>query len=173
MSPMKALPHGSYHSSLALGTLSRDVFRLTVAGLVSRTQQFSLQDLRLNFSEWSFTSRQGDRLPSHDSSWSGCTLNELIEFVGVSGQAHYIEFVCSQSESEGAFSVPVADLDHGEIGLVWERNGESLSAEEGGPLLVLVPGLDGYQPLPGVSRINLVIIPCSNGRRGPGPALAA
>jgi DMSO/TMAO reductase YedYZ molybdopterin-dependent catalytic subunit len=93
--------------------------------------------------------------------------------VGVSGQAHYIEFVCSESASEGAFSVPVAELEHREIGLVWERNGEFLSAEEGGPLLVLVPALEGYQPLPGVSRINLVIIPYSTYRGGLAPALAA
>ena len=172
MASMKALPHDSCDSSLAL-TQRWDVFRLTVAGLVSRTQQFSLQDLRLNFNEWSSAGRQGDRLPSHDSSWSGCSLNELIEFVGVSGQAHYIEFVFSESETGGVFSVPVTDLEHGEIGLVWQRDGEPLSADEGGPLLVLVPGLDGYQPLPGVSRINLVIIPCSTSRRGPGPALAA
>jgi len=172
MASMKALPHDPYDSSLAL-TQRWDVFRLTVAGLISRTQQFSLQDLRLNFNEWSSAGRQGDRLSSHDSSWSGCSLNELIEFVGVSGQAHYIEFVFSESETGGVFSVPVTDLEHGEIGLVWQRDGESLSADEGGPLLVLVPGLDGYQPLPGVSRINLVIIPCSTSRRGPGPALAA
>jgi DMSO/TMAO reductase YedYZ molybdopterin-dependent catalytic subunit len=172
MSSVKALPHDPYDSPLAL-TQHWDVFRLTVAGLVSRTQQFSLQDLRLNFNEWSSAGRQGHRLLSQDSSWSGCALNELIEFVGVSGQAHYIEFVFSESETGGVFSVPVTDLEHGEIGLVWQRNGESLSADEGGPLLVLVPGLDGYQPLPGVSRINLVIIPCSTGRRGPGPALAA
>jgi DMSO/TMAO reductase YedYZ molybdopterin-dependent catalytic subunit len=173
MSFMKALPHDPYDSSLAL-TQRSDVFRLTVAGLVSRTQQFSLQDLRLNFNEWSSTSRHGDRLSSHDSSsWSGCSLNELIEFVGVSGQAHYIEFVFSESKTGEVFSVPVTELEDLEIGLVWERNGESLSAEEGGPLLVLVPGMDGYQPLPGVSRINLVIIPCSTSRRGPGPALAA
>jgi DMSO/TMAO reductase YedYZ molybdopterin-dependent catalytic subunit len=172
MPSMNALPHDSCDSSLAL-TQRWDVFRLTVAGLVSRTQQFSLQDLRLNFNEWSSAGWQGDRLSSHDSSWSGCSLNELIEFVGVSGQAHYIEFVFSESETGGVFSVPVTDLEHGEIGLVWQRDGESLSADEGGPLLVLVPGLDGYQPLPGVSRINLVIIPCSTSRRGPGPALAA
>jgi DMSO/TMAO reductase YedYZ molybdopterin-dependent catalytic subunit len=169
---MKAFPHDSCDSSLAL-TQHWDVFRLTVAGLVSRTQQFSLQDLRLNFNEWSSAGRQEDRLSSYDSSWSGCSLNELIDFVGVSGQAHYIEFVFSESEASGVFSVPVTDLEHDEIGLVWQRNGESLSAEEGGPLLVLVPGLDGYQPLPGVSRINLVIIPRSTSRRGPSPALAA
>ena len=169
---MEALPHDSYDCSLAL-TPRWDLFRLTVAGLVSRTQQFSLRDLRLHFNEWSSAGGNGDRFSAHGVSWSGCSLNELLEFVGVSGQAHYIEFVFSESETDRVFSVPVTDLKHGEIGLVWERNGESLSAEEGGPLLVLVPGLDGYQPLPGVSRISLVIIPGSISRREPSPALAA
>jgi DMSO/TMAO reductase YedYZ molybdopterin-dependent catalytic subunit len=168
---MKALPHDP---STALVAQSRDnAFRLTVAGLVSRTQQFSLQDLRLNFSERSFDGAHGDRFSEDEKSWQGCSLNELIEFVGVSGQAHYIEFVCSQAVPENAFSVPIADLEHHEVGLVWEREGASLSAEDGGPLLALVPGLDGYQPLPGVSRINLVIIPCSTCRGGFGPVLAA
>jgi DMSO/TMAO reductase YedYZ molybdopterin-dependent catalytic subunit len=171
MHQMKAFPHDS---STALVAQSRDnAFRLTVAGLASRTQQFSLQDLRLNFSERSFDGRQGDRFSATEESWQGCSLNELIEFVGVSGQAHYIEFVCSQSVPDRAFSVPIADLEHQEIGLVWERDGASLSAEDGGPLLALIPGLDGYQPLPGVSRINLVIIPCSTYQGKFDPVLAA
>ena len=168
---MKALPHDS---STALAAQSRNnAFRLTVAGLVSRTHQFSLQDLRLNFNERSFDDRQIDRFSTGEKSWQGCSLNELIEFVGVSGQARYIEFVSTESPSNGAFSVPVAELEHQEIGLVWERNGESLSADEGGPMLVLVPRLEGYESLPGVSRINLVIIPCSTNRTEVGPALAA
>src|SRR5260370_29698766 len=137
MSSMKALPHDSCDSSLAL-TQRWDIFRLTVAGLVSRTQQFSLQDLRLNFNEWSSAGRQGDRLSSHDSSWSGCSLNELIEFVGVSGQAHYIEFVFSDSETGGVFSVPVTDLDHRELGLLLLRDGGTVSAHEGGPFCEMV-----------------------------------
>jgi DMSO/TMAO reductase YedYZ molybdopterin-dependent catalytic subunit len=167
---MKALPH---HSSTALADEVRNnAFRLTVAGLVSRTQQFSLQDLSFNFNERSFDSQQTDRFSAEKKSWQGCSLNELIEFVGVSGQAHYIEFVCSES-TPGAFSIPVAELESQEIGLVWEQNGQSLSTKEGGPLLVLVPGLEGYEPLPSVSRINLVIISCSTNRSGLGPVLAA
>jgi len=165
---MKALPHDS---STALAARN-NAFRLMVAGLVSRTQQFSLQDLHFNFNERSFASEQPDRFSAEQKSWLGCSLNELIEFVGISGQAHYIEFVCSEPAT-GAFSIPVGELESQEIGLVWERNGQSLSAEEGGPLLVLVPGSEGYQPLPGVSRINLVIVPCSKHRSGLGPALAA
>ena len=168
---MKALPHDS---STALATQSQNnAFRLTIAGLVSRTQQLSLQDLRFNFNERSFDSRPIDRFSANEKSWQGCSLNELIEFVGVSGQAHYIEFVCLDSGLEQAFSVPVAELQNQEIGLVWEQNGQSLSAEKGGPLLVLVPTLDGYDSLAGVSRINLVIFPCSTNRRRLGPALAA
>jgi len=171
MRRMKVLPHDA---STALAAQSRNnAFRLTVAGLVSRTHQFSLQDLRLNFNERSFDNRQTDRFSTSEKSWQGCSLNELIEFVGVSGQAHYIEFVCLESGSDATFSVPVAELESQEIGLVWEQNGESLFAAEGGPLLVLVPGLEGYELLPGVSRINLVIIPCSTNRGGMGPALAA
>jgi DMSO/TMAO reductase YedYZ molybdopterin-dependent catalytic subunit len=170
MRVMKALPHDSL---TALAAQSRNnAFRLTVAGLVSRTQQFSLQDLRFNFNERSFDSRQTDRFSAEKKSWLGCSLNELIEFVGVSGQAHYIEFVCSEPAT-GAFSIPVRELDSQEIGLVWERDGQSLSAEEGGPLLVLVPGLEGYQPVPGIARINLVIIPCSTKQSDSGPVLAA
>ena len=171
MRVMKALP---LDSSTALTSENLNhAFRLTVAGLVSRTQQFSLQDLRFNFNERSFDSRKTDRFSADEKSWRGCFLNELIEFVGVSGQAHYVEFVCSEPGPERAFSVPVAGLERQEIGLVWERNGESLSVEEGGPLLVLVPGLEGYQCLPGISRINLVIISCSTNRGGLGPVLAA
>ena len=170
MRAMKALPHDS---STALAVQDQNnAFRLTVAGLVSRTQQFSLQDLRFNFNQRSFDGRQEDRFSAEQKLWQGCSLNELIEFVGISGQAHYIEFVCSEPAT-GAFSIPVGELESQEIGLVWERNGQSLSDEEGGPLLVLVPGLEGYQPLPGVSRINLVIIPCSTNRSDLGPALAA
>ena len=117
-------------------------------------------------------SGQADRFSAEQKSWVGCSLNDLIEFVGISGQAHYIEFICSEPAA-GAFSIPIGELESQEIGLVWERNGQSLSAEEGGPLLVLVPGLEGYQPLPGVFRINLVIVPCSTNRRDWGPALAA
>jgi DMSO/TMAO reductase YedYZ molybdopterin-dependent catalytic subunit len=171
MRAMKALPHDS---STALATHRRNhAFRLTVAGLVSRTQQFSLQDLRFNFNERPFDSRKTDRFSADEKWWRGCSLNELIEFVGVSGQAHYVEFVCSEPGPERVFWVPVAGLEWQEIGLVWERNGESLTAEEGGPLVVLVPGLEGFRHLPGVSRINLVIIPCSTNRGGVGPVLAA
>jgi hypothetical protein len=75
-------------SPTALTTENRShAFRLTVAGLVSRTQQFSLQDLRFNFNERCFDSRKTDRFSADQKLWRGCSLNELIEFVGVSGQA--------------------------------------------------------------------------------------
>lgn len=167
---MKAFPRDS---AVAVAADSHDSFRLTIAGLVSRTLQFSLQDLRLNFSERSFDRSEGDRFPAGDRSWLGCSLNELLEFVGGSGQAHHIEFVCFQPEADRAFSVPIRNLEQEDIALVWEQDGKSLASAEGGPLLALVPTLEGYRVLPGVYRINLVIIPCSIHFNGPTPALAA
>jgi DMSO/TMAO reductase YedYZ molybdopterin-dependent catalytic subunit len=91
MRVMKALPHDSSTVLAAQGR--NNAVRLTVAGLVSRTQQFSLQDLRFNFNERSFDSLQTDRFSAEQKSWLGCSLNELIEFVGVSGHADYIELL--------------------------------------------------------------------------------
>src|ERR1700752_2735556 len=105
---MKALPHDS---STALAAQGRNnAFRLTVAGLVSRTQQFSLQDLHFNFNERSFDRRQADSFSAEQKSWLGCSLNDLIEFVGISGQAHHIEFICSELAAR-AFSIPIGERE--------------------------------------------------------------
>jgi DMSO/TMAO reductase YedYZ molybdopterin-dependent catalytic subunit len=144
-----------------------DFFRLTIAGLVSKTFQFSLADLHLNFAEKTFKPTSAVREhPEDENAWSGCLLNELIDFVAVSGQARHIEFVSWQSSQENTqpqrltCSVPITTLEHEEIGLAWGRNGEFLSAERGGPLVALLPSLGGYEELPGISRINLVLLPC-------------
>jgi DMSO/TMAO reductase YedYZ molybdopterin-dependent catalytic subunit len=143
-----------------------DFFRLTVAGLVSRTFQFSLEDLSFNFAEKAFKPNAvGREHPEDESTWSGCLLNELIDFVAASGQARHIEFVHWQLGQENnrpqrlTCSIPITTLEQEEVGLVWGQNGEFLSSEEGGPLVTLLPSLGGYQQLPGVSRINLVLLP--------------
>jgi DMSO/TMAO reductase YedYZ molybdopterin-dependent catalytic subunit len=153
--------------SQALAPQKRDdFFRLTVAGLVSKTFQFSLEDLHFNFAEKTFKPiSAGREHPGDENTWSGCLLNELIDFVAVSGQARHIEFVSWQPGRENdrpqtlTCSIPITTLRHEEIGLAWEQNGEFLSSEQGGPLVALLPSLGGYQRLSGVSRINLVLLP--------------
>ncbi len=143
-------------------------FRLTVGGLVSRTQQFSVQGLQDYFSEHIFVvpgSRTNSFTQSDSNSWTGCTLNELLEFVGVSPQAKHVEFVGltrdrdSAALDANAVSIPIEELENAEIGLVWENAGEPVSPDSGGPLLVLLPSEGSFKTIRGLSRINLIIVP--------------
>jgi DMSO/TMAO reductase YedYZ molybdopterin-dependent catalytic subunit len=143
-------------------------FRLTVAGLVSRTQQFSVQGLQDYFSERTFAAPE-QRTPSLTQSdsnfWTGCTLNELLDFVGVSPQAKHVEFVGLTRDRDSAtlcassVSIPIEELANTEIGLVWESGGQPVTADSGGPLVVLLPGECGFATVCGLSRINLIIVP--------------
>ena len=143
-------------------------FRLTVAGLVSRTQQFSVQGLQDYFSERIFVvpgSRTDSLTQSGSNTWTGCTLNELLDFVGVSPQAKHVEFVGltrdrdSAALDANAVSIPIEKLENTEIGLVWENAGEPVSPDSGGPLIVLLPSEGGFKTIRGLSRINLIIVP--------------
>jgi DMSO/TMAO reductase YedYZ molybdopterin-dependent catalytic subunit len=143
-------------------------FRLTVAGLVSRTQQFSVQGLQDYFSEHIFVlpgSRSEILTQSDADTWTGCTLKEVLDFVGVSPQAKHVEFVGltrdrdSAALDANAVSIPIEKLENTEIGLVWQSAGEPVSPDSGGPLLVLLPSEGGFRTVPGLSRINLIIVP--------------
>jgi DMSO/TMAO reductase YedYZ molybdopterin-dependent catalytic subunit len=143
-------------------------FRLTVAGLVSRTQQFSVQGLQDYFSERTFApprTRADSFTQIGANFWSGCALSELLDFVGVSPQAKHVEFVGLTRDRDSAtlcassVSIPIEELAKTEIGLVWENAGQPVTADSGGPLLVLLPSEDGFETVRGLSRINLIIVP--------------
>ncbi len=53
----------------------------------------------------------------------------------------------------------IEELDHTEIGLVWEKAGQPFTADSGGPLVVLFPSERGFETVRGLSRINLIIVP--------------
>jgi DMSO/TMAO reductase YedYZ molybdopterin-dependent catalytic subunit len=159
-------------SSPTLGTSNEEnrstEFRLTVAGLVSRTQQFSVQGLQDHFSQCTFAapaSRTQTLTQPGSNFWTGCTLNELLEFVGVSPQARHVELVGLTQDRDSAtlcassVSIPVEELANTEIGLVWENTGQPVTVDSGGPLLVLLPSEGGFETVRGLSRINLIILP--------------
>jgi DMSO/TMAO reductase YedYZ molybdopterin-dependent catalytic subunit len=163
-------------SSPTLGTFSETQrsqnlgFRLTVAGLVSRTQQFSVQGLQDYFSERTFTmsgTRTSSLASSGTSSWTGCTLNELLEFVGVSAQAKHVELIGltrdhdSGTVNAASVSIPTEELANSEIGLVWESAGQPVASDSGGPLLALLPSGNGFEAIRGLARINLIIVPAT------------
>ena len=165
---MMSSPHlGTFYEERHSDSLG---FRLTVAGLVSRTQQFSVQGLQDYFSERTFAT-PSSRLDSSAAltlnSWTGCTLNELLDFVGVSPQARHVELIGltrgrgSTGLNANSISIPIEQLENSEIGLVWQNRGQPVSADSGGPLLVLLPSEDGFETVPGLSRINLIIVPAA------------
>jgi DMSO/TMAO reductase YedYZ molybdopterin-dependent catalytic subunit len=161
-------------SSPTLGTFSEEYrsenlgFRLTVAGLVSRTQQFSVQGLQDHFSERTFTmpeTRANSLTQSGTGSWTGCTLNELLDFVGVSSQAKHVELIgLTRDHDSGTLnaattSIPIEEVANSEIGLVWESAGQPVASDNGGPLLALLPSEKGFEAIRGLARINLIIVP--------------
>jgi DMSO/TMAO reductase YedYZ molybdopterin-dependent catalytic subunit len=159
-------------SSPTLSTSSEEnrstEFRLTVAGLVSRTQQFSVQGLQDYFSARTFAApgwRTHSLTQTGSNFWTGCTLNELLDFVGVSPQAKHVEFVGLTRDRDSAtlcassLSIPIEELKYAEIGLVWENGGQPVTVDSGGPLVVLLPSECGFEAVRGLSRINLIIVP--------------
>jgi DMSO/TMAO reductase YedYZ molybdopterin-dependent catalytic subunit len=137
---------------------------------VSRTQQFSVQGLQDYFSERTFAApglRANSLTQASLSSWTGCTLNELLDFVGVSPQARHVEFLGltrdrdSGNLNANSISIPIEELENAEVGLVWENAGQPVTADSGGPLLVLLPSQGGFDTVPGLSRINLIIVPAA------------
>jgi DMSO/TMAO reductase YedYZ molybdopterin-dependent catalytic subunit len=59
-------------------------YRLTVSGLCSRTHQFDLNSLRDFFEPRQF---HGNAFSTGLRTWTGCSMRDVLEFVGSSGQA--------------------------------------------------------------------------------------
>src|SRR5271169_6198477 len=103
--------------------LGRSIYRLTVAGLVRRTYQFSLQELSERFSPKEITATlqcAGNRRSSasaykqvpnevdwgneaiSNAVWTGCSLADVLNFVGCVDQAKHLELIGSDAcQKEG------------------------------------------------------------------------
>ncbi|MBV9997498.1 MAG: molybdopterin-dependent oxidoreductase [Verrucomicrobia bacterium] len=142
-------------------------YRLTVAGMVSRTTQFSLEALRLNFTEHEVVVQgdggvSGQRRPA---TWRGCRTDDVLDYAGVSHPSGYVEFI-------GACSSVPADRREPHVGLVsidhlrshpfllgWSIDGVPLDAAQGAPLAALIATEGGYQRVRWLHRINLLVHP--------------
>ena len=142
--------------------------RLTVAGLVSRTSQFSIDALRLDFPEHEVTAPGGEQTssgqPSH-ARWQGCRVSDVLDFVGVSHRGAYLEFIGdgasgSDGNHTGEPRVGLISVDrlqsHPPL-LGWAVDGKPLTAAQGAPLVALIPDGDGYRRIGRLRRINLLV----------------
>ena len=142
-------------------------YRLTIAGMVSRTTQLSLEALRLNFAEHEVVVQSEDRASgrTRSATWRGCRIDEVLDYAGVSHPNGYVELV-------GAYSSLPEDRREPFVGLVsishlrsrpfllgWSIDGKRPDAAQGAPLTALIATDEGYQRVRWLHRINLLVHP--------------
>ena len=164
-------------------------FGLTVAGLVTRPHRFSLKELRGQFPLREMVATlhcAGNRRSSasaikavpnevgwgndaiSNAVWTGCSLAEVLHFVGYLGQAKHVEFIgsdlCRKEGTEAQFggSIPLVRALLGDVLLAWRMNGQPLSRQHRAPLRVVVPGYIGARSMKWLREINLLSAPSKN-----------
>jgi DMSO/TMAO reductase YedYZ molybdopterin-dependent catalytic subunit len=88
-----------------------------------------------------------------DTTFSGVSVDTLLDLVGPRPDAAYVMAHCSTGYST---NLPLADLTGGKAWLVWEYDGRPLAAEHGGPVRLLVPHLYFWKSAKWVSRLELM-----------------
>jgi DMSO/TMAO reductase YedYZ molybdopterin-dependent catalytic subunit len=141
-------------------------YRLTVAGLVSRTSQFSIGDLRFDFPEHELAVQTRDEVSgqSREVTWQGCRIEDVLDFVGVSHPGAYLEFIGSSgsgAQDRGPFAglVAAGQLRSRPLLLGWAIDGKPLTVAQGAPLAALIPEIGGYRCIRRLHRINLLVLP--------------
>jgi DMSO/TMAO reductase YedYZ molybdopterin-dependent catalytic subunit len=102
--------------------------------------------------------------------WAGVDLWTLLDSLGILPEARFLwSYGLDQGEYDGIRSgpylkdCPLERLQHGDILLAYEINGESLDAEHGYPLRLMIPGFYGTNCVKWLSRLHLA------DRRADGP----
>jgi DMSO/TMAO reductase YedYZ molybdopterin-dependent catalytic subunit len=141
-------------------------YRLTVAGLVSRTLQFSVDDLRFDFPEYELAVQTRDEASgqSREEAWQGCRIEDVLDFVGVSHPGAYLEFIgsnCSGAQDRGPFAglIAAGQLRSRLLLLGWAIDGKPLTVAQGAPLAALIPENGSYRCIRRLHRINLLVLP--------------
>jgi sulfite oxidase len=164
-------------------------WRLEVDGLVERPGSFSLEELRSGLPRRQVTAtivcaglRRNEFLtigplpgelpwgpePASTGQWTGISLRDLLDHVGVGKQARYVEFVgLDQVERHGHHfgfggSIDLEKALGGDVLLATELNGTPLPRVHGFPLRAIVPGWIGARSVKWLGRVNLLEQPSAN-----------
>jgi sulfite oxidase len=166
-----------------------DTWRLDVDGLVECATSFSLDQLHRAFPQRHLTAtlvcaglRRNEFLalgplpgelpwgpePAGTGRWSGVSLRDVLDVVGVARGARHVEFVgLDQVERQGdqfgfGGSIDLAKALGGEVILASELNGAPLPPVHGFPLRAVVPGWIGARSVKWLGRITLLEEPSPN-----------
>lgn len=175
--------HGS------MPNIDADRYRLSITGMTQQPLQFSLDDIRHNFSKRAVTATLQcagnrrdelvevapilDELPWSaeaigNAVWSGASLRDVLLEAGVKPEAEHVAFnsldEVELEEQKFGFggSVPIEKALSEEVLLAYEMNGESLPVEHGAPLRVIVPGYIGARSVKWLASITLQEKPSAN-----------
>ena len=136
----------------------RHRWRLTIDGLVERSQSLSYDELLA--------------LPSADQvsdfhcvtgwtvknvRWRGVRFDELLAGAKPTGRAHALRFVSAESPYEDSLTLKQAYL--ADAMLAYEMDGRPLRREHGAPVRVVIPEMYGYKNVKWVERIEVVAKP--------------
>ena len=142
-------------------------YRLTIAGVASRTAQLSLEALRLNFAEHEVEVQSADGVSgrARPVTWRGCRIDDVLGYAGVSHPSGYVEFIgaySSRPEDRREPFVGLVSMDHLQLHPVllgWSIDGKRLDAAQGAPLSALIATDGHYQRVRWLHRINLLVHP--------------
>jgi len=169
-------------------TIDPRSWRLEVGGLCSRPRTFTLDDLRglprrtvastlvcagLRRNEYLLLGPLPGELPwgpqaASTGEWSGVLLRDVLDLVGVSPAARYVEFTGLDSVERHGHTFGFGgsiDLDKaldGDVLLATELNGAELPPVHGFPVRAVVPGWIGARSVKWLGRIALLTEPSEN-----------
>lgn len=152
-------------------TIDPEAHKLIVHGMVDRPLSLSMHDLRrmpavsrMHFiecsgnglTEWSkptLKTVQGTHGLTSTSEWTGVLLSTVLREAGIQGGASWLLAEGSDA-AVMTRSVPIDIAMNGAI-LAYAQNGEALRPEQGYPLRLLLPGLEGNTNIKWLRRIEV------------------
>jgi sulfite oxidase len=164
-------------------------WRVDVGGLVQGPRSFSLEELQYDFLQRDVTAtlvcaglRRNEFLtlgplpgelpwgpePASTGRWTGVSLADLLNRVGVRRRAHHVEFVgMDRVERHGhrfgfGGSIDLTKALDGEVLLATALNGKPLPPAHGFPVRVVVPGWIGARSVKWLERVILREDPSAN-----------
>jgi DMSO/TMAO reductase YedYZ molybdopterin-dependent catalytic subunit len=155
----RRLPPGQYYEKgfpvLSAGPtpkVSLDSWRFTVEGKVATPGEWSWDDVRaMPFEQVPCDIHCVTKWSKLDTSFGGVSLDAFWDQVQPQGA-----FAVAQSTGGYTTNLPMEDLAGGKAWLVWEHEGELLSAEHGGPVRLLVPHLYFWKSAKWISEIRVL-----------------
>jgi sulfite oxidase len=167
-------------------------FRLTVRGDVLNPLRISLKDLQDRFpkrtivtdpkyggSQWWNTAagifQAGEKSEPETSSgsavWGGVSLQKVLLAAGIKNSGRYAIFTAldlldvKTKRTNYSSGISIETALRPEVILAYEMNSRPLTAEQGGPLRLIVPEDESLRGIKWLSEINLQAFPITSGLR--------